>query len=111
MELDIEAVDEAAAVIRPRGRLNMVAAPRLREAIGAIVREGRAHIVVDLSGTEFMDSSGLGALISGLKTARQAGGYLRIAAPTEQVQTVLTLTNLDRVLRPHPGVHEAFGGA
>ncbi len=111
MELDIEAVDEGAAVIRPRGRLNMVAAPRLREAIGAIVREGRARIVVDLSATEFMDSSGLGALISGLKTARQAGGFLRIAAPTEQVRTVLTLTNLDRVLRPHPGVDEAFGGA
>jgi len=64
---------------------------------------------VDLSSTEFMDSSGLGALVAGLKTARQAGGDLRIASPSAQVQTVLSLTNLDRVLRAHETVEQAVG--
>jgi len=57
-----------------------------------------------------VDSSGLGALIGGLKTARQADGDLRIAAPTEQVATVLGLTNLDRVLRPFATVEDAVRG-
>ena len=97
-------------VIRPVGRLNMVAAPRLRDLVRDLVVQGNPRVVVDLSATEFMDSSGLGALISGLKTARQAGGDLRIAAPGPQVQAVLELTNLSRVLRPRADVASAFAG-
>lgn len=100
-----------ATVIRPEGRLNMVAAPGLRKQLHALVESGSAKLIVDLSGTEFIDSSGLGALISGLKAARQAGGDLRIAAPTRQVVTVLELTNLNRVLRVHDSVDGAFDGA
>jgi anti-sigma B factor antagonist len=57
-----------------------------------------------------MDSSGLGALIAGLKSARQAGGDLRLARPNEQVRTVLSLTNLDRVLRARDTVDGAYDG-
>lgn len=98
------------AVIEPRGRLNMVAAPQLRELVRAAVDGGTVNVVVDLGATEFIDSSGLGALISGLKTARLAGGDLRIARPTAQVQTVLALTNLNRVLRARDSVDGAFDG-
>jgi anti-sigma B factor antagonist len=99
---------EGTAVLRPQGRLTMVTAPRFRELIEQTVDQGRASIVVDLSATEFMDSSGLGALIAGMKAATQAGGFLRIAALTPQVATVLELTNLDRVLRPYTSVGEAL---
>ena len=95
-------------VVQPTGRLNMVAAPALREKLRELVESGSRRIVVDLSVTEFIDSSGLGALISGLKAARQAGGDLRIAAPTEQVRRVLTLTKLDRVLTAHESAEAAF---
>jgi anti-sigma B factor antagonist len=98
-----------AAVVRPEGRLTMVTAPELRAAVADAVAAGCARVVVDLSGVEFIDSSGLGAVIGGLKTARQAGGDLRIAGPGEQVRMVLQLTNLDRVLRAHGSVAEALG--
>ncbi len=110
MDFDTENVDADAAVIRFRGRLNMVAAPRLRAAVSDIVASGRRRVVVDLSTTDFMDSSGLGALVAGLKTTRAAGGDLRIAAPTAQVATVLKLTNLDRILRPYESVEGALDG-
>lgn len=95
-------------IVRPEGRLNMVAAPGLRQELHDIVENGSNRVVVDLSATNFIDSSGLGALISGLKVARQAGGDLRIASPTTQVETVLSLTNLNRVLRAHPSADTAF---
>jgi anti-sigma B factor antagonist len=110
VELDRQLLDTDVAVIRAKGRLNMAAAPGLRSAVTETVAGGRARIVVDLSDTSFVDSSGLGALIGGLKTARQAGGDLRIAGATEQVTVVLGLTNLDRVLRPYPTVEDAVGG-
>jgi anti-anti-sigma factor len=72
-----------------------------------LVAAGRTRVVIDLSGTEFIDSSGLGALVSCLKKARQAGGDLRVAGPNQQALTVLDLTNLNRVLRPSPSVESA----
>jgi anti-anti-sigma factor len=86
----------------------MVAAPAMREQLHKLVESGSTKIVIDLSATDFIDSSGLGALISGLKVARQAGGDLRIAAPSTQVESVLSLTNLNRVLRSHPSADSAF---
>ena len=82
-----------ATVLTCDGRLTMVAAPTLRSA-----------------GTSFVDSSGLGALVAGLKRTRQAGGDLRIASAQEQVRMVLNLTNLDRILQPFDTVGDAVHG-
>ena len=94
-------------VIRPQGRLNMVSAPQFASMVGELVGNGCSRLVVDLSQTDFIDSSGLGALVASLKLARQAGGDLRLAATTPQVDTVLQLTNLGRVLRPSATVGDA----
>ena len=110
MEIEKSYQDGSVAVLRLVGRLNMVAAPQLKSGIDETVEGGRPRVVVDLSEVSFMDSSGLGALIAGLKKARQASGDLRITGVTQQVATVLKLTNLDKVLRAHPSVEAATDG-
>lgn len=107
-EFAARTMESGIVVVQPTGRLNMTAAPMLRKQLVDIVDRGGTRIVVDLSATEFIDSSGLGALIAALKIARNAGGDLRIAAPTQQVCTVLELSNLDRVLRAYDSVDSAF---
>ncbi|MCC4249394.1 MULTISPECIES: STAS domain-containing protein [Microbacterium] len=108
LKVDIDARDGATVVI-PHGRLTMVSARDFRETVGEVIARGTSPIVViDLSQTEFVDSSGIGALVSCLSSARQSGGDLRLAAPTDQVTMVLELTNLDRVLRPRASVEEAL---
>lgn len=101
---------DGAVVLAAAGRLNLTSAGHLRRTVDEAVGEGRARVVVDLGEVAFIDSSGLGALVGGLKAARQAGGDLRIAAAGEQVRTVLGLTNLDRVLRPYDTVEDALAG-
>jgi anti-sigma B factor antagonist len=108
MEYTVKDLGGGIAVLHLDGRLNMVSAARLREAVTSTVAKGHTRIAVDLAGVDFMDSSGLGALISGLKTTRQAGGDLRIAAPSEQVKLVLQLTNMERVLLAHERAETAF---
>ena len=100
--------DAGVVVIRPEGRLNMTVAPALREQLHGLVRDGKTRLVVDLSAVDAIDSSGLGALISGLKAARQGNGDLRIAAPCEQVKAVLELTNLNRVRKTAESADTAF---
>lgn len=97
-------------VLRLEGRLNLVAAPRLKATIDEVVATGTVFVVVDMGQVTFMDSSGLGALIAGLKRARQGHGDLRLCSVSEQVSTVLELTNLNRVLRPYPSVEAARDG-
>ncbi|MDF9715399.1 STAS domain-containing protein [Nocardioides sp. ChNu-153] len=107
IDIDVS-TDRGIAVVVPHGRLNMVAARQLRETLNGVIEGGTNRVVVDLAETTFLDSSGLGALISGLKSARQAGGDLRIARPTPAVLSVFELTNIDKVLRPRADVESAF---
>jgi anti-sigma B factor antagonist len=108
IELDVRTIDGGIGVVTPRGRLNMVSARRMKELLSELVEAGTTRLVVDMAETTFLDSSGLGALISGLKSARQAGGDLRIARPTPAVTAVFSLTNMDKVLRPRDSVEGAF---
>jgi anti-sigma B factor antagonist len=108
IEFSVQTRPDGIGVVTPQGRLNMVSARRLKDLLSGLVAEGTTRIVVDMAETTFLDSSGLGALIGGLKSARQAGGDLRIARPTASVMTVFELTNLDKVLRPRDSVEQAF---
>ena len=98
------------AIVRLGGRLDLLSAAEFRQRLAQAVAEGNRRLIVDLAEVPFVDSSGLGALISGLKTARLAGGDLRIARPTDQARSLLELTVLDRVLRPYPSIEEALAG-
>lgn len=108
MEIVRSARPGGIVILHAKGKLNMVHAQRLREEIASLVSAGSNRIVIDLAAVDFLDSSGLGALIGGLKATRQAGGDLRIAGANEQVLLVLQLTNLDRVLTPYANSESAF---
>jgi anti-sigma B factor antagonist len=95
-------------VLQPIGRLDLLTAGEFKAQLTTAVTEGKRRIIIDMAHVSFVDSSGLGALISGLKAARRAGGDLRIAHVSQQTLTVLTLTTLDRVLRPYASVAEAM---
>ena len=95
-------------VLVASGRLNLTSAASLRGQLMDLIKAGNTRLVVDFSGVDAIDSSGIGALIAALKAARAAGGDLRISAPNEQVQSVLTLTNLSRVLLVQADVDASF---
>lgn len=98
------------AVLRPEGRLDLLSAAQLKQQLTDAVAGGAQQLVIDMAGVTFIDSSGLGALIGGLKAARLAGGDLRIARAGEQARLVLELTRLDRVLQAYATVEEAVAG-
>lgn len=108
MELTLDTRPNGTAVVRLSDRLDLFAAAEVKQRLVEAVKDGRPRLVIDLGQVTFIDSSGLGALIGGLKAARLAGGDLRIARPGPQVLLTLELTALDQVLRPYPTVEEAL---
>jgi anti-anti-sigma factor len=98
-------------VVRLRGRLDVASAPAFRYEVRELMKAGAATLVLDMSELASIDSAGLGAVIGGLRLARQAGGDLRIAVPNRLVRHALKLTSLDRVLKPYESVDEALADA
>jgi len=72
-----------------------------KEVVGKLVGSGARQIVMDLENVGFIDSSGLGALISLLKAVRCEGGDLKLACLSGAVRTVLEVTRLMRVFEIH----------
>ena len=65
--------------------------------------------MTDLSRTEFLDSTGLGALVGALKRLRAKDGEMRLVCPEGHVRKVFTITSLDRVFRIHDSLDQALG--
>lgn len=61
------------------------------------IAAGQRHLVVDLSGVGFMDSTGLGVLVGALRLARLHNGSLYLVAPRERIHRIMAITGLDSV--------------
>ena len=104
--IDVDALDGATLLVL-RGDLDIATAPDLREALVRVIADG-ARIVVDLEAVGFLDSVGLGILVSGLKRARAAGGELELICTSRVVLKPLEITGLDKVFTIHAGRDEAL---
>jgi anti-sigma B factor antagonist len=100
--------NDAHAVVEVSDDLDLYAAPRLHQALMDLHRAGRCLIAVDMAQMEFMDSSGLGVLIGGVKRAARAGGALVLVSAPDRVLRVLRITGVARVLPVFATLGEAF---
>ena len=86
---------EAATVVEVAGELDLHSAPQLRAELARAVENGAApHIVVDLAGVTFLDSTGVGVLVGALKRAREADGALHFCNAQPRVRRVFEITGL-----------------
>ena len=79
-------------------RIDAAMAENFKAEVKKVVDGGARHLVIDFSDVQFMDSSGLGALVGSLKYMG-AGGIIEIAQPCEAVQKVLRLTRMNKVFK------------
>ena len=84
-------------VVRVGDTLDASNAEAAKAHFRTLVEQGARRLVVDLSGLGFIDSSGLGALVTALKTARAVGGDVRLCCLKPQVRSIFQLTRLDKV--------------
>ena len=97
-------------IVKPEGDLDVYTVGSLRDAIASFVEEDRPKVVVDLDGVPFMDSSGLGALMGGVRRLREAGGDLAIACTREQHLKLFNITGFGEGVSIAPTVEEAADG-
>src|SRR5512142_1662245 len=89
------------------GEIDVYTAPKLREQLIDLVAAGNYHIVVDMTKVEFLDSTGLGVLVGGLKRVRAHDGSLRLVCTQERILKIFRITGLTKVFPIHSSVEEA----
>lgn len=88
---------EGRAIVAVGGEIDVYTAPRLRDRITELVGEGRYHIVIDLEAVEFLDSTGLGVLVGGLKKVRAHDGSFELVCSQERLLKIFRITGLAKV--------------
>jgi anti-sigma B factor antagonist len=109
MELSLQTRAEAAyMVVHCAGELDVFTAPQLRQQLLDLAAAGQHDVIVDLSEVRFLDSTGLGVLVSGLKRVRAHDGSLRLVCPQDRVLRLFQITGLSRVFDLHPDLAGAL---
>lgn len=80
---------------------------RVNQTLNNLLDQGKKNIVVDLSGVTYLNSSGMGILISGYSKVKDNGGALKLANLTGKIKGVITMTKLNRIFEIYNSVDEA----
>ena len=112
MDLGLEVDDghPPYTVLAVKGEVDVYTAPRLREKLVELVSEGKHQIIVDLEGVDFLDSTGLGVLVGGLKRLRSHEGDLVLVCTQPRILKVFEITGLTKVFAIHDSVASAAAG-
>jgi len=109
VELSVTSRQEGTrTVIAVGGEIDVYTAPKLREQLIDLVSAGQYHLVVDMEGVDFLDSTGLGVLVGGLKRVRAHDGSLRLVCTQERILKIFRITGLTKVFPIHASVDEAL---
>lgn len=94
-------------IVNVTGSVDALTAAELSKVLTTQITEGRANLVVDLTGVEFMSSAGLRTLLGAVKETRSNGGDLRIASTNPGVDKVLKMSGFNNIAKVFPSQAEA----
>lgn len=96
LDVTLESLGDLALIVLS-GEVDVYSAPRLRNVIRDLVDKGKYRMVVDLEKVAFMDSTGLGVLVGGLKRVKRHQGELGIICNQERILRIFRITGLTKV--------------
>lgn len=96
------------AVLRVAGEIDVYTAPELRQRVIHLLDNGSLHIIADLCGVDFLDSTGLGALVGSLKRLRMRGGSLKLVTGGGRILQIFRITGLTHAFALHSSVSDAI---
>ena len=106
--IETEQVGDEKHVIALTGEVDLYTAPELKTQMLEVIANGSMDVVVDFTGTTFIDSTTLGVLVGGVKRLREKGGRLSIVCSDRNITKIFEITGLDRVFTIYPTRAEAL---
>ena len=107
LTLKVDSEDHGFTVIAVSGEIDVYTAPKLRERLIALVEAGSYQLIVDMEGVEFLDSTGLGVLVGGLKRVRAHDGWIDLVCTQGRILRIFRITGLNKVFNIYDTVAES----
>src|SRR3954451_23861528 len=106
LKLDHHSEDRL-TIVEVEGEIDVYTAPRLRELLIDLVNKGNFHLLVNMEKVDFLDSTGLGVLVGGLKRVRAHDGSLELVCTQERILNIFRITGLTKVFGIFDSVDDA----
>ena len=98
-------------IVAVGGEIDVYTAPKLRDKITELVADGVYDIVIDMEEVEFLDSTGLGVLVGGLKKVRAHDGTLQLVCSQDRLLKIFRITGLAKVFVIHESADAALASS
>ena len=109
MDLTLETRDvDGRTIVAVGGEIDVYTAPKLRDKITELVAAGTYHLIIDMEAVEFLDSTGLGVLVGGLKKVRANDGSLHLICNQDRLLKIFRITGLAKVFVIHESTEAAL---
>jgi len=102
---------DGTTIVSVGGEIDVYTAPKLRDKITELVAAGAHNLVVDLEAVEFLDSTGLGVLVGGLKKVRAHDGSLQLVCTQDRLLKIFRITGLAKVFAIHDSAEAAIAAS
>ena len=110
MDLKLEDhMKDGIRVVDVEGEIDVYTAPRLRETLIGLVDGGNYRLIIDMEGVEFLDSTGLGVLVGGLKRVHAHDGGIDLVCTQSKILRIFRITGLSKVFSIYDSVAAALG--
>jgi len=96
-------------VLDVTGEIDVYTAPQFKEAVNSILESGQKHLIINMAGVTYMDSSGFGTLLSATKRLRPQGGTVNLVKCNSSIDRILRITRLNTIFGTYDSVEEAIG--
>lgn len=113
MEMDLQIrvrEHNGVPVIELTGEVDAYTCSRFRESMIEVIEDGGTSLIVSMKNVEYIDSSGLGTLVGGLKRVSERSGKIAIVCKNSQIRKVFEITGLERVFPLYENEMEAVAG-
>ena len=109
MDLSLQTREaDGRTIVSVGGEIDVYTAPKLRDKITELVGEGHHQLVIDMENVDFLDSTGLGVLVGGLKKLRAHDGSMQLICTQERLLKIFRITGLAKVFAIHSSQSEAL---
>jgi anti-sigma B factor antagonist len=108
LTLNVYSDSPDSTVVAVGGEIDVYSAPKLREKLISLVESGSYHLIIDMEAVEFLDSTGLGVLVGGLKRVRAHDGWIDLVCTQSRILRIFRITGLSRVFNIYDSVVDAI---
>ncbi len=99
---------EGTRILDVVGEIDVYTAPQFKEAVNDVIASGQKHLLVNMAGVTYMDSSGFGTLLSATKRLRPQGGSVNLVRCNSAIDRILRITRLNTIFSTFDNIDEAI---